>query len=569
MLLPWTATLRDWQQRAFYTYVTLNKKNFLLVATPGAGKTIAAARIAHSLMSSGKIDRIVVVCPTEHLKKQWASALAPFGIHLNPKFKNADGAVSLDYHGIVATYHQIASNPDIHRMHCRRPTLLIADEIHHAGDERSWGGALQEAFEPAIARLLLSGTPFRSDGAAIPFVEYEDDGKGISHSKADFSYGYGDALREIVCRPVLFPSYEGNMEWQSGFETFRATFRDELPEDEARRRLRTALDPEGEWIRTVLRDANQRLTEVRSNGHPRAGGLVLCSDAIHARRVAETLRRVTGETATIALSEDDDASDRIKSYADGDTRWIVAVRMVSEGVDIPRLRVGVYATHWIAELFFRQVVGRFVRMILDPNKNPIPEEQSAFLFIPRDDDLIGYAQRIKEERDHELEKELDDIRSEPRPDDKPKQSSLYAAISAEARPDDVIFDHQSINQREIDEARSIAAQCGVSIPPEILARIFRARDARSTGNTNATPGPTYTTEPDPLHIRKDKIRKVMKRVVAQLNSASNGALDYQTIYIELMRRDGVKQNEATLEQLEKRLEYVTTWLERYRNGQAT
>lgn len=568
MLPPWTAKLRDWQQRAFYTYVTANKRNFLLVATPGAGKTIAAARIAHSILTSGKIDRIVVVCPTEHLKKQWADALAPFGIQLNPNFKNADGAVSSDYHGIVATYHQIASNPDIHRMHCRRSTLLIADEIHHAGDERSWGGALQEAFEPAVARLLLSGTPFRSDGAAIPFVEYEDDGHGTSHSKADFSYGYGDALREVVCRPILFPSYEGNMEWQSGFETFRATFRDELPEDEARRRLRTALDPDGEWIRTVLRDANQRLTEIRANGHQRAGGLILCSDAAHARRVAETLRRVTGEAATIALSEDDDASDRIKAYANGDTRWMVAVRMVSEGVDIPRLRVGVYATHWIAELFFRQVVGRFVRMTFDASGNAAPEEQSAFLFIPRDDDLIAYAQRIKEERDHELDKELDDIRREPRPDEKPKQSSLYAAISAEAKPDDVIFDHQSINQREIDEARSIVAQCGVNWPPEMVARMFRLRGA-PLGGTDV-PRPTATpSQPDPLHIRKDKVRKVIKRIVAQLNSASNGALDYQTIFIELMRRDGVKQNEATLEQLEKRLDYLRTWLERYRDGQAT
>jgi superfamily II DNA or RNA helicase len=568
MLPPWTAALRDWQQRAFYTYVTLNKRNFLMVATPGAGKTIAAARIAHSILSANKADRLVVVCPSEHLKKQWAGALAPFGIQLHPRFKNADGAVSADYHGIIATYHQIASNPDIHRAHCRRPTLLIADEIHHAGDERSWGGALQEAFEPAVARILLSGTPFRSDGVAIPFVEYGDDGSGVMRSKADFSYGYGDALREMVCRPVLFPSYEGDMEWQSGFDTYRATFRDELPEDEARRRLRTALDPEGEWIRTVLRDANQRLTEIRANGHPRAGGLVLCSDAGHARRVAETLRRVTSEAATIALSEDDDASDRIKAYADGNTRWIVAVRMVSEGVDIPRLRVGVYATHWIAELFFRQVVGRFVRMILDANRNPTPEEQSAFLFIPRDENLIGYAQRIKEERDHELDRELDDLRKEPRLDETLKQSTLYAPISAEAQPDDVIFDHQSLNQREIDEARSIATQCGVNLPAEIIARMFRFKGTPLGSDTNAAPGPTAASEPDPLHVRKDKVRKVMKRVVAQLVQASNNALDYATIYTELMRRDGIDQKHATLQQLEARLEFVTTWLERYRNGQA-
>ena len=557
MLLPWTSDLRDWQKNAYYEYVTVNRRNFLMVATPGAGKTIAAARIAHHLLSTGVIERIVIVCPSEHLKRQWRDALAPVGIQIDDKWKNASGVVAVDYHGIAVTYQQVASNPDIHRMHCRRRTMVIFDEVHHAGDEQSWGTSIQEAFEPATHRLLLSGTPFRGTGA-IPYVEYEDDGSGTYRSKADFAYGYGPALRDNVCRPVLFPSYQGTMEWESNFSRIKATFQDALPEDEARRRLRTALDPQGEWIRDVLRDANQRLTELRANGHPLAAGLVICSNAIHARQIADRLHRVTGETATIALSEDDDASERIAAFAKGTGRWIVAVRMVSEGVDIPRLRVGVYATHWITELFFRQVVGRFVRVMQGI------DEQSAFLYIPKEETLVIFAQRIKEERDHELDQEIEGVKTGPRTTGPAIQTSLYAPIASEARADDVIYDHQSIQQREIEEARTIAAQCGVlTVPPEMIARMFRLRGTPLVSDEPAAPAQPKV---DTIREQKDKMRRLIKRLVAQLTHESNKALDYQTVYYTLMQIDGTKIELCTVDQLNARVDRLRDWIKERHHG---
>lgn len=558
VLAPWTQDLRDWQKRAFYEYITAKKKNFLLVATPGAGKTIAAARIIHHMMSTGVVERIVVVCPSEHLKRQWRESLAKVGIQIDDKWKNANGVVAADFHGIAATYHQIASNPDIHRMHCRRSTMVILDEIHHAGDDKSWGTAILEAFEPATCRLLLSGTPFRE--GAIPYVVYEDDPSGnCRRSRANFSYGYGPALRDNVCRPVLFPSYKGTMEWLSGGDTLRATFEDELPEAEARRRLRTALDPDGGYVHEVLPAANQRLTELRANGHPLAGGLVLASDAIHARKIADTLRRVTGETATIALSEDDDASARIESFAKGTSKWIVAVRMVSEGVDIPRLRVGVYATHWITELFFRQVVGRFVRV------QPGIDEQSAFLYIPKEETLVSFAQRIKEERDHELAEEVEEIKRKAREPGAEVQSTLYAPIASEAQADDVIYDHQSIQQREIEEARTIAAQCGLmTVPPEMIARMFRLR-----GTPLAPDMPPPSPEQpkvDSIREQKDKLRKIIKRLAAQLIQESDRTLDYQSVYYTLMQQDGEKIDRCTVEQLIARVDYLREWIERRRHA---
>ena len=76
-----------------------------------------------------------------------------------------------EFHGIVVTYAQVASHPTRHRVRTEgRRTLVIFDEIHHGGDAKSWGDSIVEAFGDATRRLALTGKPFRSDDAAIPFV---------------------------------------------------------------------------------------------------------------------------------------------------------------------------------------------------------------------------------------------------------------------------------------------------------------------------------------------------------------------------------------------------------------
>ena len=92
---------------------------------------------------------------------------------------------------------------------------MILDEIHHAGDARSWGEAVREAFEPATRRLALAGTPFRSDANPIPFVRYEAEADGSRRSAADSSYGYAGALADGVVRPVLFLAYAGQTRWRT------------------------------------------------------------------------------------------------------------------------------------------------------------------------------------------------------------------------------------------------------------------------------------------------------------------------------------------------------------------
>jgi superfamily II DNA or RNA helicase len=343
-------------------YFARSPRDFLAVATPGAGKTTFALSAAAELLGRRVVDRIVVVAPTEHLKLQWAEAAARAGIPIDPTYSAGSGKTSADYVGVAVTYAGVAVNPLAMRIRTERfKTLVVLDEIHHAGDALSWGEGVREAFEPATRRLALTGTPFRSDVNPIPFVTYVPGADGIPRSVADFSYGYGHALADHVVRPVLFLAYSGDLAWRTraGAE-ISARLGEPLTTDLAAQALRTALDPAGEWIPSVLTAADRRLTEVRRH-MPDAGGLVIASDQEAARAYAALLKKISGEAPTVVLSDEKAASRRIADFTTSDKRWMVAVRMVSEGADVPRLAVGVYATSIATPLFFAQAVGRFVR----------------------------------------------------------------------------------------------------------------------------------------------------------------------------------------------------------------
>lgn len=186
------------------------------MATPGAGKTSFALTVAAELLNRRIVNRVIVVAPTEHLKTQWAQAAARVGIQIDPNFGTRQGPSSADFQGYALTYAGVAANPLALRIRTEQNnTLVILDEIHHAGDARSWGEAVREAFEPARRRLALTGTPFRSDANPIPFVRYEPDGTGALRSRADYSYGYGPALSDGIVRPVLFMAYGGDMQWRT------------------------------------------------------------------------------------------------------------------------------------------------------------------------------------------------------------------------------------------------------------------------------------------------------------------------------------------------------------------
>ncbi|GAA4207123.1 DEAD/DEAH box helicase [Microbispora amethystogenes] len=555
--------LRAWQQEAFDLYVRHEPRDFLTVATPGAGKTTYALRIASELLSRGVVRALTIVTPTEHLKRQWADAAARVGIGIDPEFKNSQGATSRDYTGVAVTYAQIAMHPALHRARTEaRKTLVIFDEIHHAGDAKSWGDGVREAFEPATRRLALTGTPFRSDESPIPFVTYVEDGEGALRSVADYSYGYGPALGDGVVRPVIFLAYSGEMKWRTrAGDEIAATLGTPLTKDQLSQAWRAALDPKGDWIRQVIHAADRRLTEVR-RGVPDAGGLVIASDHESARAYARHIRAVAGEGAEIVLSDDPGASKKIKDFATSERRWLVAVRMVSEGVDIPRLCVGVYATSTSTPLFFAQAVGRFVRAR--------KRGETASVFLPSVPVLMGLAGEMETERDHVLgrrrdEDGLDDMLLEQAQQEKKQPDALgdelpFQTLEASATFDRVLFDGGEFGTAAAPGSPEEEDFIGLPglLEPDQVASLLRKRQADQQAAMRKTRKSEDQAPALAPHEQLAELRKELNGLVGAWNHRTGQP--HGVIHAELRRAcGGPAIAQATAEQVRERIAMIRKW----------
>ena len=499
-------------------YLTAAPRDFLAVATPGAGKTTFALRIAGELLGDGTVERITIVVPTEHLKIQWAKSAATLGINLDPKFSNSSAHNSDEYHGVVVTYAQVASHPGRHRVRTEnRRTLVIFDEIHHGGDAKSWGDGIREAFDEATRRLSLTGTPFRSDDSAIPFVTYERGPDGLERSQADHTYGYADALADGVVRPVVFLAYSGESRWRdSAGEEHAARLGEPLNAEQTARAWRTALNPAGEWMPAVIAAADKRLQQKRQHV-PDAGGMIIASDQTAARAYAELLIRITGEAPTVVLSDDKGASDRITEYSQGTSRWLVAVRMVSEGVDVPRLAVGVYATSASTPLFFAQAIGRYVR-----SRRP---GETASIFLPSVPNLLQLASELEAQRNHVLGKPhresdgLDDELIEDAnktEDEKTDQDRGFESLGADAELDQVIFDGSSFGTAAAagsDEEADYLGIPGLLDAGQMRDLLSRRQDEQLQKRTAAA-GAAGLPAPRTTHGQLQELRRELNTLVS-------------------------------------------------------
>lgn len=547
-----TLRLRPWQRAAFDQFTSGTSPDFLAVATPGAGKTTFALTCARWSLASDR-RRIVVVAPTSHLKKQWAHAAHRLGLELDPDW-TPTGGIARDVHGIVTTFQQVATGDTADKLRgIAAGSFVILDEIHHAGDDKAWGDAVRRAFELADRRLCLSGTPFRSDTTPIPFVRYEND-----EAVADYTYGYSEALRDGgVVRPVYFPRVDGLMEWSApDGAVLSATFQDELGRSNVAQRLRTALSLDGDWLSSVIGQAHDRLMWARQT-HPDAGALAIAIDQEHAQGIARLLRSRFGVPAEVVVSDDPTASKRIEAFAASDDPWLVAVRMVSEGVDIPRLRVGVYATTVSTELFFRQAVGRFVRWQAGR------PSQKAYVYLPDDPRLRAHAFQIAEARRHVLRPPIteDDEVFTGRPEDdapfdavpvetNPEQLSLFSVLSAVATdmrihaftPDGMLFDEE----------------------PDVPEPVFAQDPALALDlpeiPTDAGWAPDGTRSVAEI---KDELRQKNADIAKRLVDLTNWS--HARVNGEMNRLAGVTAvSSATTDQLERRLRYAESWLRRLR-----
>jgi len=577
---PWgtASKLRAWQQTALDRYLDAAPRDFLCVATPGAGKTTFALRIARELLAARVVRRVLVVAPTEHLKVQWSDAAARVGIQLDPGLAGSRRGRSREFDGVAVTYAGVAARAfHYEALVANLPTLVILDEIHHAGDAKSWGDAIRQAFGYATRRLALTGTPFRSDDNPIPFVTYEPGPSGTLVSRADFTYGYADALADHVVRPVVFLNYGGPMRWRTrAGDEVAAELGEPLTKDLTAAAWRTALDPKGEWISAVLSAADKRLSEVRRH-IPDAGGLVIATNQATARAYARVLASITGTKPTLVLSDDPGSSGKIGAFAEASDRWMVAVRMVSEGVDVPRLAVGVYATATSTPLFFAQAVGRFVRTRR--------RGELATVFLPTVPIVLAHASALERQRDHVLGRKQSDAeaslwdesealldaanRNEAASDD---LLGSFEALESSATFDHALFDGDAYGLHAVPHSDDEADYLGLPglLEPDQVASLLRERQrrqlarhdlaARRTARDERRSGDPAAPTPDEasLHRRLASLRKELNALVAQ--HARVKGTPHSHVHAELRRQcGGPPLAQCTLDQVESRIATLRSW----------
>lgn len=519
----WRLPLRRWQREAFEAWSARRTCDALIVATPGAGKTRFAARLAHALLTERRVRRVLAVVPREHLKAQLSFAMAAAGIALDHHFENTPGTLAPDMHGAVVTYQQLAFSPQTYRSLARVPALVILDEIHHAADQAAWGTALREAFEHAAYRVGMSGTPFRSDGGAIPFVHYHN-----GESQAAYAYDYTQALRDGVCRPLVFPLQGGYAQWVSADGEIRsASFDDPLRSRVLQsERLRTTLTQE-RWLGDVIAKAHGKLLELRGH-HPEAGGLAIAMNQQHARFIAGLMRDRIGVDPAIVVSDEEGASRRIGAFARSRDPWIVAVHMVSEGVDIPRLRVGIFASNVNTEMYFRQFCGRFVRT------QHAGGNQHAFVYLPDDPRLRELASRVTQ-----------DVRSYLR--DAGELGELQAAMRRQTQPGGVESLFAGIDAHVQDERI-------LDYGPLFNPLAYYVEE---------TPAPGPEAQPVPVVVSRAEEKVTLRRSLQTLVSQASirFRVEHRKIHATLNQRFGGPIAAASAQSIAQRRQAVLRWLE--------
>jgi superfamily II DNA or RNA helicase len=409
--------LRPWQQQALekalhWLTVVRKDRHFLINAAPGAGKTIGASAIARELIDRGEIDRVVVIAPRAEVVNQWAEDFRRVTGRYMTKVTGRDGDIAGMELDVCSTWTAVQGLQDAMQAVCRSArVLVICDEHHHAAVEAAWGSGAESAFASAQFVLVLTGTPIRSDGAQSIWMAYDDAG-AIDHPETGtYTLTYGEAVDLGYCRPVTFHRHEGHftVDLDQGAQVQvsghqKAALTKELARVPGLQRAldfyRLACTPQfgpdnktplaDGYQATMLEYASQKLTDLRHR-MANAGGLVIAPSIEMAEYMVKLIEKVEGETPILVHSQMPNPEAKIRAFRNTDKRWLVSVAMVSEGVDIPRLRFLVYLPYALTELAFRQAIGRVVRTA-GPD-----DDTRAYVVMPCLDTLETYARRVEEE----------------------------------------------------------------------------------------------------------------------------------------------------------------------------
>ena len=383
--------LRKWQSECISAAMKKyqSSKHFLALATPGAGKTLMASVLAKKLFDQNKIDLVLCFSPSSIVSQDFSDALSK---QFNALFNGTMGAKGNSY-----TYQALNSLPEsIWLLFKHYRIFVIFDEIHHCAgasllDSNTWGASIiSKIKDSAFYSIALTGTPWRSDASPIALAEYCNESGEI---QCNYSYGLKESIRDKVCRvPQIIALDNDYISLVTGNDSsLFSSFTDLLSSTSV---SYSEIVTNDDVIIELLILANTKLDELREENIS-AGGLIVASSISHAYKIQLILDNTFGETAQVVTSDDDNPSSIIKIFRSSSEKWIISVGMISEGTNIPRLQVCCYLSNVKTEMYFRQVLGRILRLT---NAN----NQEAAFFMLAEVTLLKYAHRIVDDIPDEL-----------------------------------------------------------------------------------------------------------------------------------------------------------------------
>ena len=473
---------RDWQAHCYRDYISRDKKIYSIGAVPGAGKSKTAAFIVDYLLQIKSIDFFFVISPQENKKPEWREDfLAYFGIPIQLDYSSDTKIKKKIFKGAVMTYAGLneSTAKEINKFCKKHRVAVVFDEIHHLSESghSAWGTYAQLAFSNAGRVISLSGTFWREDKMKIPFLELGPKGYNI-----DFVYSYADSINDGNSRKIQFSFYDPKIDMRGQY-SYNGLLSEIEKENKLNAAYRALVREKSIDLADVIHHAYSKLQEIRRADMPNAGMILFAPD----QRTAYLLQRWLESPqfnieSTVVTSEDQSSSKEIQRFKDSDEECIIAVNMISEGVDIPRLRVGVYLSIYKTFLYFMQsIVGRTIRVTQDEyRRSQITNSVNySYAYILEHPALKSYSEKVLQEielADIEVEMQKFIQESDLDIDGDPREKN---EIDIDLTVEDLdkithISDGIQHSHEAIDIVESMLAASNTSLPPDDKVRMIQA-----------------------------------------------------------------------------------------------